>query len=70
MNHYHFNKNLDDKGRHEVHTEQCSYKPATYNQEYIGYYSNCQEAITGANIKYPYKNFDGCYWCSNPCHKG
>lgn len=36
MKHYYFNKNTDDKGRHEVHTEDCSYLPYPSNRTYIG----------------------------------
>lgn len=70
MAHYYFNKNTDDKGRHEVHTSDCSYLPSEANREYIGNYLNCSEAIKAAKIRNIFKDFDGCYWCSKPCHRG
>ncbi|BDU91740.1 hypothetical protein JJB75_09595 [Clostridium perfringens] len=70
MNHYYFNNNTDDKGRHEVHTENCSWGPSPLNRTYIGYYSNCKEAIRAAQNLNPFKSFDGCYWCCRECHKG
>ncbi|MDF2608909.1 MAG: hypothetical protein K0R92_383 [Lachnospiraceae bacterium] len=68
--HYYFNDNTDDKGRHEVHTGSCSYIPATQNRTYIGYKSSCSDAIEAAKSSYPSYKFDGCYWCCRPCHKG
>ena len=70
MKHYYFNKNLDDKGRHEVHSEDCSYLPNPSNTTYIGYCSDCKEAIARASNMYPGEKFDGCYWCCSECHKG
>lgn len=70
LQHYYFNRNADDKGRHEVHTEHCAYQPNPYNRVYIGYFSNCKEAIAKAKSQYPYKTFDGCFYCCYECHKG
>lgn len=70
MEFYYFNKNTDDKGRHEVHTEKCSHQPYPYNRTFIGYCSDCKEAIKRAENDYPSKSFDGCFWCSYDCHKG
>ncbi|MBN9647713.1 hypothetical protein J0L31_12005 [Terrisporobacter glycolicus] len=70
MKHYYFNGTVDKNGRHEVHAEDCSYLPSPTNRIYIGYFSNCDEAIQRAQITYPLNSFDGCYWCSRPCHRG
>ena len=67
---YYFNDTVDDKGRHEVHERTCSYIPGSSNRTEIGIYSNCHEAIQSAAKSYPWKEFDGCYWCSRECHKG
>lgn len=67
---YYFNDNTDKNGNHEVHSEGCSFLPSVSNRTYIGYYSSCSDAIAAAKAKYPYKSFDGCYYCCNPCHKG
>ena len=70
MNHYYFNQNTDDKGNHEVHTTDCSYLPSVENRIYIGYFSDCKSAISDAKSKYPFKTFDGCFYCCRPCNKG
>lgn len=67
---YYFNDTADDKGRHEVHERTCSYIPSFNNRTEIGVYSNCREAIAAASASYPWKTFDGCYWCCRECHKG
>jgi len=68
--HYYYNSNIDDKGNHEVHTENCSYLPNIQNRNYIGYETNCQDAIKKAKETTGKSNFDGCYYCCNPCNKG
>lgn len=68
--HYYYNANLDNKGNHEVHTGDCSYLPDTKNRIYIGYESNCQDAIKKAKDTTGKTNFDGCYYCCYSCHKG
>ena len=70
MKHYYFNDNVDDKGNHEVHTEDCSFLPAAKNRTYIGYFADCSSAIAAAKASHPYDSFDGCYFCCNPCHTG
>ncbi|EJQ43708.1 hypothetical protein IEQ_05036 [Bacillus cereus BAG6X1-2] len=66
---YYFNKNTDGKGNHEVHTSDCDRLPNLENSILIGYFYNCQDAITSAKNAYPYKSFDGCFYCCNSCHK-
>jgi len=70
MKFYYYNKNTDNKGKHEVHTNDCSYQPNAQNKVLIGYCSNCKEAIKRAKLENPSKSFDGCYYCSNECHTG
>ena len=70
LKHYYFYNYTDKHGNHEVHTENCSYLPSTQNRTYIGYCSDCKDAIKKAKTDYPYKDFDGCYWCCNECHTG
>lgn len=67
---YFYNKNTDNHGNHEVHTGNCTYCPSAENRVYIGYYNNCREAISAAIKITGLYNFDGCYYCCNPCHKG
>lgn len=71
MPNYICNKNADANGRHEVHTTDCLYLPHPDNRISIGWKSNCQEAIQQMYEWNPRGYiFDGCFWCSNPCHKG
>lgn len=70
MKHYYFNINKDQHGRHEVHTEECSFLPNVSNRKYIGYANNCSEALEKASAANPTMVFDGCFYCSKPCHRG
>lgn len=67
---YYFNDVPDDKGNHEVHTKECAYLPNVLNRTYIGYENSCSDAIKRAKQEYPSKSFDGCFFCSRPCHTG
>jgi len=67
---YYFNKNLDDKGNHEVHEKGCSHMPDLNNRELIGYETDCESAIRRAKRDTGKTNFDGCYWCCRECHTG
>ena len=64
MDYYYVNDKPQPTGEHEVHKESCQYFPN--NRTYLGYFSNCHEAIKKA--KTIYSNVDGCYTCSKPCH--
>jgi hypothetical protein len=67
---YYYNKNLDEKGKHEVHTGDCSHLPDIHNRKYIGYEKDCHAAIKKAKSDTGKTNFDGCYYCCNPCNTG
>ncbi|WP_062320880.1 hypothetical protein [Halolactibacillus sp. JCM 19043] len=67
---YYFNINVDRNGKHEVHSENCSYLPNTANRKYIGLVSDCKQAMIKAKADNPSKEFDGCYYCCNACHTG
>ena len=64
--HYYVNDNAQDNGDHEVHEEGCSYLPQTPNRTYLGYFSNCSDAVKEA--KKHHDQVNGCFWCSRPCH--
>lgn len=66
MNSYYVNKNAQSNGDHEVHKEGCTYMPSYSNRQYLGYFSNCRDAVKEAK-KY-YDKVNGCYYCSNACH--
>lgn len=67
---YYFNNTTDTNGNHEVHVETCSWLPSSLNRTYIGNFSNCSDAIRQAKNDYPYRTFDGCYWCCRANHNG
>ena len=64
------NKQKDDKGRHEVHVVTCSHRPSIINSLEMGWYRDCSAAIKDMEKQNPYHEFDGCYYCCYPCHKG
>lgn len=68
MSFYYVNKNAQSNGDHEVHTADCSYLPEPKNQKYLGYFSNCADAVKEAKKHFPQSN--GCYYCSPKCHTG
>ena len=65
MGDYYVNNNAQASGEHEVHKEDCKWMPI--NKQYLGNFNNCHEAIKKAKEYYP--NVDGCFYCSNECHK-
>jgi hypothetical protein len=67
---YYYNKNIDSKGNHEVHAEDCSYIPNLANRVMIGYEKDCYSAIQRAKKESGKTNFDGCYYCCEECHAG
>jgi len=66
MDHYYVNNNDQPSGEHEVHKEDCSFLKIANSKKYLGYYSNCKDAVKKA--KETYTNVDGCYYCCNACH--
>ena len=68
MHRYCVNKRAQDNGDHEVHRDDCQYLPAPENQLWLGYFSNCHDAVKEA--KKHYKQSNGCAYCSPECHTG
>ena len=64
---YYVNKNAQSNGDHEVHTASCPYLPKPENRLPLGEHASCYTAVAKAKTIYP--NADGCYYCSNACHK-
>jgi hypothetical protein len=64
MDQYYVNDNAQNTGEHEVHKENCSFFPQ--NRTYLGYFSNCKEAVDKARDHY--SNVDGCAFCCPQCH--
>lgn len=75
MSRYILNKNKQDSEsgkNNEVHNENtCDHLPLLGNRIFLGYFNNCQDALSKAKSDYPgsKNDIDGCYWCCNPCHK-
>lgn len=67
MKYYYVNRMKQSNGDHEVHESTCSYLPSIENREALGYFNDCKEAVKKAKEKYAQS--DGCYFCSNACHK-
>ena len=66
MEHYYVNKNADHQGNHEVHIPSCGHFPNAENRVYVGYFSNCTDAVNKAKETYP--TADGCKHCIPTCH--
>jgi hypothetical protein len=65
---YIMNTSKTDGRYHEVHHDDCSYKPDTYNQAVIGIYFSDRDAMNAAKILY--SDADGCYYCMPSEHHG
>ncbi len=65
---YYVNKNAQNNGDHEVHVDGCSRMPEPENRMYLGYFSNCREAVKEA--KKTFQQSNGCYYCCNECNTG
>ena len=65
---YYVNKNAQANGDHEVHKSGCQFMPKPENRIYLGDFANCHDAVREA--KRHYRQSNGCYFCSRPCHTG
>lgn len=66
--HYYVNDNAQlGSGDHEVHRERCSWLAFATSKTYLGYYSNCKDAMAKAMTIY--RQSDGCAYCCKECHK-
>jgi hypothetical protein len=63
---YYVNKNAQPNGDHEVHESSCTVLPDEKNRQYLGYFSDCVDAVKEAKKIYP--KSDGCKYCSPKCH--
>jgi len=67
-NHYYVNDNPQaNSGDHEVHKDGCAWLVLAVRKTYLGYFTNCKEAI--AKAKTVYAQVDGCAYCCKECHK-
>lgn len=66
MSKYYVNKQAQANGDHEVHKDGCNYMPSQSNQQFLGDFATCYEAVREAKRYYSRSN--GCYFCSRECH--
>lgn len=64
---YYVNRNAQPTGEHEVHQERCPTPASPSNQQTLGYFTGCREAVVAARKHYA--NVDGCANCCPECHK-
>lgn len=63
---YLVNENAQPTGEHEVHTTECTYKPAPENCIDLGWHADCHGAVLKA--KEHFSNVDGGAYCCPDCH--
>lgn len=63
---YCVNSKAQPNGDHEVHQEGCSFWPSAENRVMLGSHVDCHSAVRAARRHYRQSN--GCFWCSRPCH--
>jgi hypothetical protein len=71
MTRYIANQNPNSPGgEHEVHKDNgtCIRLPLLQNRIALGDFQRCIDALNEARRRFPGKQFDGCYYCSNECH--
>lgn len=67
---YYFDNTPNSNGRNVVHRRTCKHIPPLISITNIGIFSNCIEAINCAKSTHAHKEFDGCIYCCDLCHKG
>ncbi len=67
MARYYVNRNAQANGDREVHTTGCAWLPAEQNRLYLGDFPSCGPAVREARRFY--QKVNGCYYCSNACHR-
>ena len=68
MARYYVNKNAQPNGDHEVHRAGCPHPPNPENEIFLAYYDTCRPAVAAARKHF--RQVNGCYHCSRPCHTG
>jgi hypothetical protein len=65
---YYLNLTPQSTGEHEVHAEGCKWLKLVSRPEYLGFFSNCHEAVENAKFKHASYIIDGCKHCCPGCH--
>jgi hypothetical protein len=63
---YYVNTHKQHSGDHEVHKQGCSYLPMPQSRQYLGEFTNCQDAVSKA--KQQFSQVNGCAYCCYECH--
>ena len=63
---YYVNRQKQQNGDHEVHTQTCRFLPLPANRHPLGEHAGCRSAVIAARAVYPQSN--GCIHCSTECH--
>jgi len=66
MYYYFVDKTARENGDHEVHRGGCRECPDDRNRIYIGFFSNCEEALAKASKFFSQVN--GCSLCTKEYH--
>ncbi len=53
MDFYYVSKKTQSNGEREVHTRNCIYLPHSDSRSYLGFFSDCEQAVQEAKISYP-----------------
>jgi hypothetical protein len=65
MRKYCLDKNTNDDGNHNVHTDSCGFLPSLDNQINLGFHDTSEKAIDNAKKLYPEvaDKIQGCQFC-------
>lgn len=63
---YYVNTDAQPNGDHEVHRAGCTFLPGEKARIYLGDFESCRAAVRRAEEQY--RQVNGCYYCSRPCH--
>jgi len=63
-------KDTDKDGDLEVHESNCSIIKYKTPFKELGWHKDGQSAVITAKLLYPYKNINGCKFCSPACNTG
>lgn len=66
MDNYCVGKTAAENGMHIVHICSCLYRPDLEEQDHLGPFATCEEAMKKARTLY--KKVNGCIHCCKPCH--
>lgn len=66
--HYYVNDNPQaNSSVHEVHKDGCAWIILAPSKTYLGYFTDCNEAVAKAETIYT--QVDGCAYCCKECRK-